>query len=141
MRRLTRTYIGCYTVVPRRPTARAPRLAGTDELFNITPSVSSRAKATGGIGLGWTKNERDAQRPGKRTFPFTSGEDMPSEVRFADIRRSLEQHGWTLIRIKGSHHHFCKEGEARLITLAVHKGRVAPEYVKQIKKDHGIECS
>ena len=66
---------------------------------------------------------------------------MPSEVRFADIRRSLEQHGWTLIRIKGSHHHFCKEGEARLITLAVHKGRVAPEYVKQIKKDHGIECS
>lgn len=65
---------------------------------------------------------------------------MPSESRFADVRRYLEQHGWTLVRTKGSHHHFKKEGEPRLITVAVHKGKVPPVYIKQIKKDHGIDC-
>lgn len=65
---------------------------------------------------------------------------MANVVRFAAVRRILESHGWTLDRIKGSHHHFKKEGEPRLITIAVHKGKVPPVYIKQIRKDHGIDC-
>lgn len=63
---------------------------------------------------------------------------MPSEVRFAAVRKKLEEHDWTLIRTKGSHHLFRKEGELRLICIPVHKGRVAHVYIRQIEKEHGI---
>ena len=61
---------------------------------------------------------------------------MPSEVRFAEIRRLLEDHGWTLDRISGSHHIFTKPGE-RSISIPVHHGRVKPGYVGRIKKELG----
>lgn len=64
---------------------------------------------------------------------------MPSEVRFAEVRRVLEQHGWTLIRIRGSHHVFSKPGEASGITLPVHRGKVSPVYIRQIEKAIGIK--
>lgn len=57
---------------------------------------------------------------------------MPSESNFADIRRVLEQHGWELVRIKGSHHVFKGEGRP-LISIPVHKGRVKAVYVRQIE--------
>ncbi len=63
---------------------------------------------------------------------------MPSEVRFADVRRTLEQHGWTLRRISGSHHLFEKPGEERHISIPVHRGRVAPGYLRRIEKLHAI---
>lgn len=61
-----------------------------------------------------------------------------SEVPFRQVRRALEQHGWTLDRISGSHHVFTKEGEPRHITIPVHKGRVKPVYIRKIEKEHGI---
>jgi len=48
---------------------------------------------------------------------------MASERRFAEVRKALEAHGWTLDRIRGSHHVFCKEGE-QPISVPVHGGRV-----------------
>jgi predicted RNA binding protein YcfA (HicA-like mRNA interferase family) len=63
---------------------------------------------------------------------------MASEVRFAEVRRLLEHHGWTLARISGSHFIFRKEGEPKHISLPVHGGRVAPKYIKKLAKDHGI---
>lgn len=66
---------------------------------------------------------------------------MPSEVRFADIRRSLEQHGWTLDRIRGSHHIFVKEGEGEHICLPVHQGKVRPGYVRKAEKLVGAKLS
>lgn len=58
---------------------------------------------------------------------------MASEVRFADIRRLLERHGWTLVRINGSHHIF--QGEDRpLVSIPVHGGRFQPQYVRQVEK-------
>lgn len=63
---------------------------------------------------------------------------MPSEVRFADVRRTLEQHGWTLKGVNGSHHIFEKEGERRHINIPVHKGKVPPGYVRRIEREHGI---
>lgn len=63
---------------------------------------------------------------------------MPSEVRFAEIRKLLESHGWTLDRIRGSHHNFQKEGE-RPIAIPVHKGKVKPAYLRDVRKRLGIE--
>ncbi len=62
---------------------------------------------------------------------------MPSEVRFAVVRRALEHHGWTLDRIKGSHHPFVKAGE-KPIVIGVHGNKVKPWYIREIEKDHGI---
>lgn len=58
---------------------------------------------------------------------------MPSEVRFALVRKALEHHGWTLDRVNGSHHVFVKEGEGHL-TIPVHKGRVKPHYVRKVER-------
>jgi predicted RNA binding protein YcfA (HicA-like mRNA interferase family) len=62
---------------------------------------------------------------------------MASETRFADLRRRLEAHGWTLDRINGSHHIFVKEGEDH-ISVPVHGGRVKPGYIRRIEKRLGI---
>ena len=59
---------------------------------------------------------------------------MPSPVRFAEILRYLEKHGWRLVRINGSHHTFTKAGESRPITVPVHHGKVDAIYEKQAKK-------
>ncbi len=65
---------------------------------------------------------------------------MASDVRFADIRRILASHGWTLARQpNGSHFVFAKPGEEKHISLPVHKGRVKAFYIKQITKTHGID--
>lgn len=63
---------------------------------------------------------------------------MPSEVRFAEVRKILEQHGWTLDRIRGSHHVFQKEGGGSL-SIPVHAGRVKPFYVRQVRRALGID--
>jgi predicted RNA binding protein YcfA (HicA-like mRNA interferase family) len=61
---------------------------------------------------------------------------MPGEVAFRDVRRKLEEHGWTLDWISGSHHVFRKEGE-QPISIPVHKGRVQPVYVGKVEKAIG----
>jgi predicted RNA binding protein YcfA (HicA-like mRNA interferase family) len=58
---------------------------------------------------------------------------MASEIRFAEVRRLLEQNGWTLSRISGSHHIFEKSG-ANLISIPVHRGKVKPAYVRKVQK-------
>ena len=63
---------------------------------------------------------------------------MPSEVRFAEVRKKLEAHGWTLDRISGSHHIFRKEG-SRNFSIPVHRGKVRPVYISLIEKEHGIK--
>ena len=58
---------------------------------------------------------------------------MPSPVRFAIVRRMLEEAGWSLARIAGSHHVFTKPGR-RSYPLPVHRGKVNPEYVRAVEK-------
>jgi predicted RNA binding protein YcfA (HicA-like mRNA interferase family) len=58
---------------------------------------------------------------------------MPSEVRFAEIRRLLEKYGWRLARTRGSHHTFEKPGFSILV-VPVHGGMVMPIYVRKIQK-------
>lgn len=64
--------------------------------------------------------------------------DVPSEQRFAVVRKLLESHGWTLARVKGSHHTFTKAGE-RPVIIPVHHGRVKPVYVQEVNKICTVE--
>ena len=57
---------------------------------------------------------------------------MPSPVRFAEVKRLVERHGFILERITGSHHIFTKAGEPHL-SIPVHKGMVKYGYVKEAK--------
>jgi predicted RNA binding protein YcfA (HicA-like mRNA interferase family) len=59
---------------------------------------------------------------------------MPSPVRFAELRQYLEEHGWRLARVNGSHHTFTKPGEYRPIVIPVHHGKADYVYVKQAKR-------
>lgn len=57
---------------------------------------------------------------------------MPSEIRFAVIKKQLEASGWVLSRISGSHHIFTKPGE-ELISIPVHHNKVKPRYVREVE--------
>jgi predicted RNA binding protein YcfA (HicA-like mRNA interferase family) len=62
---------------------------------------------------------------------------MASDIRFAEVKRLLESHGWVLSRIKGSHHVFTKAGESPTV-IPVHHRKVNHVYVREIKKQLGI---
>ena len=58
---------------------------------------------------------------------------MPSEMRFAELRRLLEQAGYQLVRVHSSHHIFARAGQLPL-SIPVHHGKVKAFYVRQVKK-------
>lgn len=41
-----------------------------------------------------------------------------------DLARALERHGWTLLRIHGSHRIYGKAGEDARISVPVHSGTI-----------------
>jgi len=61
---------------------------------------------------------------------------MSGEVRFAVVRKLVEKHHWSLIRIRGSHHVFRKP-DGSTYSIPVHHGKVKPFYVREIKKQVG----
>jgi predicted RNA binding protein YcfA (HicA-like mRNA interferase family) len=54
-------------------------------------------------------------------------------VRFAIVKKMLEERGWILTRVSGSHHIFKKPAEQDVV-IPVHGGKVKPFYVRQIEK-------
>ena len=58
---------------------------------------------------------------------------MAGEMRFSEVRKTLEAKGYRLNRINGSHHIFVKPG-VRHESIPVHYGKVKPHYVRQIEK-------
>ncbi len=55
------------------------------------------------------------------------------EMRFAQLARTLENHGWKLIRKKGSHHIF--GGEDRpILSIPVHGNKVKAVYIRQVEQ-------
>ncbi len=58
---------------------------------------------------------------------------MPSEVRFAEVKKLLEQAGFAHVRTAGSHHIFERSGSP-LLSIPVHRGKVKPYYVQKIKR-------
>ncbi|MEZ6242156.1 MAG: type II toxin-antitoxin system HicA family toxin [Phycisphaerales bacterium] len=59
---------------------------------------------------------------------------MASEVRFTEIRKILEKHGWQLSRTRGSHHVFTGK-DRPTIPIPVHRGKVRHEYAKLVQKE------
>ena len=56
-----------------------------------------------------------------------------------EMCRLLQQHGWTLKRIRGSHHIFGKAGEIKIITVPVHGNQnLKPGLATRISKDTNI---
>jgi predicted RNA binding protein YcfA (HicA-like mRNA interferase family) len=58
---------------------------------------------------------------------------MPSPVRFAEIKRLFNRHGWTLDRTAGSHYVF-KSPTGQIYPVPVHNGLVNHVYFRAIKK-------
>jgi predicted RNA binding protein YcfA (HicA-like mRNA interferase family) len=58
---------------------------------------------------------------------------MPSEVRFAEVRKLLEKNGYVMTRISRSHHIF-EAPSGGHVSVPVHGGKVKPIYVKKIRK-------
>lgn len=58
---------------------------------------------------------------------------MPSDVRFAEVRKLVEVHGWELVRISGSHHVF-QLPDGRSYVVPVHRNKVKHVYFREIKK-------
>ena len=59
---------------------------------------------------------------------------MPSDVSITEIRRLLEQYGWSLARIRGSHHIFTGPGGRPTISVPVHRRLVKYVYKFKIEK-------
>lgn len=59
---------------------------------------------------------------------------MPSDVPFRTVKKLLEQHGWYLVRIKGSHFRFKGEGRGS-VTIPVHRNKVKHVYYDQVLKE------
>jgi predicted RNA binding protein YcfA (HicA-like mRNA interferase family) len=56
-----------------------------------------------------------------------------------ELRRKLEQAGWTLKRIRGSHHIFVKAGEPKILSLPIHGNQaVKPGLAARIAKDANL---
>lgn len=71
--------------------------------------------------------------PTRRQEASNNGGLVPSPERFAVVRRLLEKNGWRLVRVNGSHHIFKKVGAVDVV-LPVHRGRVKPYYVRQVRE-------
>jgi predicted RNA binding protein YcfA (HicA-like mRNA interferase family) len=66
----------------------------------------------------------------RRKKLLESLKQSPNNVTFAQIRKILEQEGFTLERIAGSHHVFKRD--ATIFVVPVHKNKVKAVYVKRV---------
>jgi predicted RNA binding protein YcfA (HicA-like mRNA interferase family) len=66
----------------------------------------------------------------KREKLFDKISNNPNNVSFSDIRKLLEQEGFSLERITGSHHIF-KKGAITFV-VPVHQNKVKIIYVKRV---------
>ena len=58
---------------------------------------------------------------------------VASEQRFSQVKKMLENKGYELTRISGSHHIFTKK-DSSPVSIPVHNGKVKVFYVKHIEK-------
>jgi predicted RNA binding protein YcfA (HicA-like mRNA interferase family) len=64
------------------------------------------------------------------------GESVASEMRFAELLRLVQKHGWFLLRVRGSHH-VLQKPDGSTYSVPVHHGKVKPAYIREIKKQIG----
>ena len=59
-------------------------------------------------------------------------------MRFIELDRLLKKHGWHVVRTKGSHNQYQKEGVAKTLTVPNPSGDIANIIVKNILKGANI---
>ena len=56
-----------------------------------------------------------------------------------ELCRKLERAGWTLKRVRGSHHIYAKAGEKKILSVPVHDNQtVKPGLATRLAKDAGL---
>lgn len=56
-----------------------------------------------------------------------------------EIIRRLQEEGWWLARIKGSHHHFCHDDRPGTTTVAHPAKDVKPGTIRSIERQSGVK--
>ena len=51
-------------------------------------------------------------------------------MRFIELDRLLKKHGWHVVRTKGSHNQYQKEGVTKTLTVPNHPGNIANNILK-----------
>ena len=59
-------------------------------------------------------------------------------MRFIELDRLLKKHGWHVVRTKGAHNQYQKEGVAKTLTVPNQSGDIANIIVKNILKGANI---
>ena len=59
-------------------------------------------------------------------------------MRFIELDRLLKRNGWRVVRTKGSHNQYQKDGVNKTLTVPNHPGGIANIIVKNILKGAGI---
>lgn len=53
----------------------------------------------------------------------------------------LKKNGWRLVRVKGSHHQYKKDGNAQLASICVHKGKtLSPGVIRHLYEVTGLDA-
>jgi predicted RNA binding protein YcfA (HicA-like mRNA interferase family) len=85
----------------------------------------TRSSAGAGAGTGF-----DYSDPGRSCLKTVTGLEMC---------RLVEANGWSLRRIKGSHHIYSKEGEGKIISIPVHGNKnLKPGLALRVARDAGV---
>lgn len=61
-------------------------------------------------------------------------------MKFIELDRILKRNGWRVVRTKGSHHQYQKEGVNKTLTVPNHPGDIAKIIVKNILAGADIRC-
>jgi len=64
---------------------------------------------------------------------------LPGDVRFSRFLKAMGRFGWTVARVKGSHHQLLHEGVANVITVYASHGTISRPLMKKILKDARID--
>jgi len=59
-------------------------------------------------------------------------------MKSKDVIKMLEEDGWTLRRVTGSHHHFKHESKKGLVTVPHPKTDIAKGTLRSIRKQAGL---
>ena len=60
-------------------------------------------------------------------------------MKSSDVIKKLEADGWTLLRVRGSHHIFAKDGVEALITISHPRKDMTIGQVKDTEKISGLK--
>jgi predicted RNA binding protein YcfA (HicA-like mRNA interferase family) len=64
---------------------------------------------------------------------------MPKRYSSVELIRMVEADGWVLLRVKGSHHHFCHPKKQGIVTIVHPKKVEKPGTANSILRQAGLK--